>query len=187
MVRPREFDEETAIEGAMRIFWRQGYKATNLPDLLQAMNITRGSFYKAFRDKETVYLRALDLYDRKVVTGTIAAINACDADAAPSDCLKRLFEPPPDPKAGCFICNAMVEVAADNDAVADQTTKMVQRLTSAIRSVIQARSSCTDPAQLDSAADLVMHLYFGFQAMGKASSRQSDWPARLDKILPGAA
>ena len=41
--------------------------------------------------------------------------------------------------------------------------------------------------QLDSAADLVMHLYFGFQAMGKASSRQSDWPARLEKIMPKAA
>ena len=48
MARPRAFDEDVALDGAMHIFWRQGYGATNLPDLLNAMGLTRGSFYKAY-------------------------------------------------------------------------------------------------------------------------------------------
>ena len=68
MGRPREFDPDTAIAGAMQIFWRQGYKATNLPDLLAAMGLTRGSFYKAYGDKQAVFLEALDHYDREVVS-----------------------------------------------------------------------------------------------------------------------
>lgn len=183
MVRPREFDEDTAIEGAMHIFWRQGYKATNLPDLLHAMNISRGSFYKAFNDKETVYLKALELYDEKILTQSIATLTACSSGRA-SDCLQLLFAPPPDHKAGCFICNAMVEVAADNPAVADLTTKMVDRLTDAIKTVIRDRSGLNDEAASQNAADLVMHLYFGFQAMGKTSPKQDDWSARLKQILP---
>ena len=82
MARPREFDPEKALKGATDIFWRQGYKATNLPDLLAAMGLTRGSFYKAFRDKESVYLQALDHYDRSVVTPTVNRLDMCYGDHA---------------------------------------------------------------------------------------------------------
>ncbi len=72
MARPREFDIEEAVEGAMQIFWRQGYGATNLPDLLTAMGLTRGSFYKAFKDKRAVYLAALQRYDEQVIGGAVS-------------------------------------------------------------------------------------------------------------------
>ena len=183
MARPREFSEDAAIEGAMRVFWRKGFKATNLPDLLQAMNITRGSFYKAFTDKEAVYLRALAHYDQTVVTETVSTLGACE-DPDAENCLKLLFAPATDRKAGCFICNAMVEVAPDNPEVAALTLRMSQRITAAIKSVIQSRAPDRSDEELEASADLVMHLYFGFQAVGKASQSQSDWTRRLRRVLP---
>ena len=62
MARPREFDEDVALERAMDVFWRKGYQATSTDDLMEAMGIGRGSFYNTFGSKRKVYLRTLDRY-----------------------------------------------------------------------------------------------------------------------------
>lgn len=62
MARPREFNEQVALDRAMDVFWRQGYQATSTDDLMKAMGIGRGSFYNAFGSKRKVYLRTLDRY-----------------------------------------------------------------------------------------------------------------------------
>jgi len=62
MARPREFDEEQALDRAMDVFWRKGYQGTSTDDLMEAMGIGRGSFYNTFGSKRGVYLRTLDRY-----------------------------------------------------------------------------------------------------------------------------
>ncbi len=179
MGRPREFDMDTALGGAMEIFWRQGFDATNLPDLLTAMGLTRGSFYKAFKDKESVYLAALDQYDQEVVSRTVALLGACDA-ATPSACLALLFAPSEGPARGCFICNAMVELGPISPEVKRRTTQMAGRLRTAIRDVL-IRYGWQEGAE--ETADVVLHLYFGHQALGKAAAGRDDWPERLARVL----
>ena len=185
MARPREFDPETALKGATDVFWRQGYKATNMPDLLRAMGLTRGSFYKAFRDKESTYLRALDFYDTHVLSGAVARLDACGGPDTWT-CLAPLFKGPADGRWGCFICNAMVERAPDSPAVAARTNAMAARLRDAIAGVLRrsgAGRPGEDPAET---ADLILHLYFGHQAIGRAGAAGADWAARLRHLLGGA-
>jgi TetR/AcrR family transcriptional repressor of nem operon len=62
MARPREFDEDQALDRAMDVFWRKGYQGTSTDDLMEAMGIGRGSFYNTFGSKRDVYLRTLDRY-----------------------------------------------------------------------------------------------------------------------------
>nr|MDQ3318315.1 TetR/AcrR family transcriptional regulator [Actinomycetota bacterium] len=45
MARTKEFRPEVALDAAMHLFWRKGYGATSMRDLLDAMCIGRGSFY----------------------------------------------------------------------------------------------------------------------------------------------
>lgn len=179
MGRPREFDTETALKGAMDIFWRQGYVATNLPDLLDAMGLTRGSFYKAFKDKESVYLTTLDHYDREVVSRTVQALQTCEAETA-SECLSLIFAAPADPGRGCFICNAMVELGPVQPEVKARTSRMADRLRDAIKGVL-IRYGTQDGAE--ETADVILHLYFGHQALGKAAAGRADWPQRLAHVL----
>ena len=60
--RPREFCTEHALAQALRVFWRKGYEGTSLSDLTDAMGITRPSLYAAFGNKESLFRKALDLY-----------------------------------------------------------------------------------------------------------------------------
>ena len=63
--RPREFDMEDALAAALKVFWRKGYDSASLSDLTDAMGITRPSLYCAFGNKEELFKKALDLYERE--------------------------------------------------------------------------------------------------------------------------
>lgn len=62
MARPREFDEEQALERAAVIFWRQGYAGTSIGDLVEATGLQRQSLYNAFGDKQGLFSAALAHY-----------------------------------------------------------------------------------------------------------------------------
>ena len=65
--RPREFDQTQALDKAMVLFWRNGYRGVSLDDLTEAMEITRPSLYGAFGDKERLFLQAVDHYRETVL------------------------------------------------------------------------------------------------------------------------
>jgi len=60
--RPREFDLETVLDAAMREFWRTGYEATSLQDLLSVMRLSKSSFYQTFESKKALFQRCVNYY-----------------------------------------------------------------------------------------------------------------------------
>ena len=60
--RPRKFNEDDALKGAMLLFWEKGLSATSLDDLAQAMNMNRPSIYNAFGNKADIYRKALSKF-----------------------------------------------------------------------------------------------------------------------------
>src|SRR5258707_11594187 len=63
--RPREFCVDKALAAALRVFWSKGYDGASMTDLTEAMGITRPSLYAAFGNKESLFVQALDLYERE--------------------------------------------------------------------------------------------------------------------------
>lgn len=61
--RPREFCVDVALAKALRVFWSKGYEGSSLTDLTEAMGITRPSLYAAFGNKESLFRKALELYE----------------------------------------------------------------------------------------------------------------------------
>ena len=59
MARHKEFDKEAVLEQAMLLFWRQGYEATSIRDLIEVTGISSSSLYESFGDKRAIYLAAL--------------------------------------------------------------------------------------------------------------------------------
>lgn len=77
--RPREFDTDEALTAALRIFWSKGYEGASLTDLTEAMGITRPSLYAAFGNKEALFRKTLDLYQREKLDYMSRALEASTA------------------------------------------------------------------------------------------------------------
>lgn len=60
--RPREFDLKQVLDVAVRVFSERGYHGTSISDLTEATKLTQGSLYKAFKDKQAIFLAAFDHY-----------------------------------------------------------------------------------------------------------------------------
>lgn len=74
MARPREFDINVAVRDAADVFWEKGYSDASLHDLLTGMKLSRGSLYKAFGDKKSLYLRVLAYYEQIAVDAAAARL-----------------------------------------------------------------------------------------------------------------
>ncbi|GGZ30610.1 TetR family transcriptional regulator [Streptomyces olivaceoviridis] len=126
MARSRGFDTDAAVEQAMDLFWKQGYRATPMPRLTELLGIGSGSLYAAFGSKDGLYAQAL----RRYCEGLVAAL---DRDVRAGDdirtALRRLLlamvtADAADPERGCLLVNAIVERAAHDGTVQQVRTAM---------------------------------------------------------------
>jgi len=88
MARPIEFEIPAVREKAMMLFWRKGYLASSLSDLLQEMGIARGSLYAAFGDKRGLFVECLGLFAER----THEVLARARAKYEPLEALRKFFE-----------------------------------------------------------------------------------------------
>lgn len=62
MGRPRGFSEDAVLDAAAGVFVVSGYEGTSIDDLVKALNLHRGSLYKAFGSKRGLFLAVLQHY-----------------------------------------------------------------------------------------------------------------------------
>jgi TetR/AcrR family transcriptional repressor of nem operon len=125
--RPREFDEERALEAAMDEFWKKGYESTSLNDLCCCTGLHRGSLYQAFGDKHQLFMRSLNHYaDREFREVADAAFQ----QDSPLDSIRALVRTVCDHAAegrGCLMINSMVELAPHDPEVKEMLMNEGQR------------------------------------------------------------
>lgn len=186
MARPREFDIDKALDRAMGVFWMKGYEGASLEDLLKAMKIARGSLYKAFDDKRSIYLAALDRYDKTEVEEGIAFLR----DPAAGDGLRRIrgmLESSKEDatRRGCFMCNAAVDQARFDSEVEAKVTGMLRRLEDAIAVALkQSRKGARWSAKRRAAtAASLLNTYMGLRVLARSGYSADDLQVIIDATL----
>jgi TetR/AcrR family transcriptional regulator, transcriptional repressor for nem operon len=149
--RTKEFETGDALDAAMQLFWRKGYAATSLRDLLDGMGIGYGSFYNAFGDKHALFLASLDRF-RELRTSWIDEVLEDSGLGGIEEVFRRTvdglvgFEP----RRGCLLANTAVELGPHDAEVAAKISRYV-RHTEAVfeRAVIRAQEAGEIPADRD--------------------------------------
>nr|WP_111299575.1 TetR/AcrR family transcriptional regulator [Paracoccus saliphilus] len=117
--RPRGFDDTTALEGAMRVFWSRGYEQAAVGTLCRAMNMPRSSLYHLFGDKEGLFLATVAHYTAtrlRPVTEALGPTGSLHEDlTAFFDQVVYLASGDAD-TPGCLISSVLADAAVTNPA-----------------------------------------------------------------------
>lgn len=178
--RPREFDVDEVLNAAMSAFWAKGYEATSLTDLMSATGLHKGSLYKAFGDKHSLFIQALKRY----LAAMRRTKNEVMADAeSPLDGIRAVMhgmvdflDDSPHPM-GCMAINALIELAPHDPEVKAIMTDHIDRMRASLRDmVVQAQAegqlSKTRPPELVTA--LLMTMLAGVGTTIKAAITKTD-------------
>lgn len=134
MVAVRQFNEEEALHKIMEAFWREGFEATSIDDLVAATGLKRGSLYAAFGDKESMFLRAYRLYSEISEDTLLDLLDAPDVDQAVTAVFDKVIAKLEDPALppGCLIANSLSEAAGRGDAIEAEARRSFARAESAL-------------------------------------------------------
>ena len=176
--RPKEFDEQIALERAMEVFWGHGYEATSVQDLLDAMGISRGSMYDTFGDKHALFSAAIEHYERTVTSGIEKMLTAPGSPlAAIRRCLTKLADHPrKGPCRGCMATSAAVELAQHDQQVCNAVQAILRRVERAFHGALDR---AVKAGELSRRADTLAQARFltgtvqGLSVMGKASASRA--------------
>ncbi|NEZ62179.1 TetR/AcrR family transcriptional regulator [Leptolyngbyaceae cyanobacterium CCMR0082] len=120
MARLREFDTDAVLDAAMQTFWLRGYEATSLVDLMAATGLQKGSIYKAFKDKHSLFMLALRRYlDQSNDLSRQYLADPISPRAGVSGWLQVIvsLRGNDQTRRGCFMLNSLVELAPHDEAV----------------------------------------------------------------------
>ncbi|MGF6905172.1 TetR/AcrR family transcriptional regulator [Paraburkholderia sp. GAS348] len=94
MAGVRQFDEDSAFEQALDIFWAKGFRVTSMLDLARSTGVQRGSLYNAYGDKEEIFLRVFERYAERFIVDAREALNKRDLRTALTDflCVRNPFD-----------------------------------------------------------------------------------------------
>jgi len=115
----KQFDEAAALKTIMEVFWRQGYEAASIDDLVAATGLKRGSLYNAFGSKERMFLLAFEGYVEAFEEELLTALDRGSLREGLTALFDRVLgnledggTPP-----GCFIANHLSDVGRRDDKV----------------------------------------------------------------------
>ncbi|WP_322745733.1 TetR/AcrR family transcriptional regulator [Paenibacillus donghaensis] len=119
IARTKEFNEDQALHQAMLLFWKRGYEATSIPDLLQVMGISRSSLYATFSDKQALYIAALEHYKKTSFNKQAILERASSARAGIQQFFEQHIASAYDISlpGGCFVTNAATTLESPDEKI----------------------------------------------------------------------
>ena len=114
----------------MQLFWMKGYHATSLQDLLQAMALSRSSFYQTFTNKHTLFEQSIAHYREHVRQDMLARLEQAEsARAFITANLNAIVAEVDDPvgQLGCFVMNSASEFARRDPVIAQLVSEAIDQ------------------------------------------------------------
>ena len=179
MARTKDFDEKEVLAKAICLFWRKGYHATSMQDVVDSLGISRSSLYDTYGDKHTLYLKALEAYQQAAADQVCGIITqAPTAKKAIGELLAFVVRDLLQDKErkGCFIVNAEVENARNDMDVKEIVCKNDQLIERAFLHAIkegQKRGEISRGKSAVALARFMTNTVKGLQVTAKSSDDEN--------------
>ena len=187
MPRTKTFDEQEALQKAMHTFWKNGYHATSMQDLVDAMGINRASLYDTFGGKKALFDQAFELYR---ATNTAGLKRFLESQDSVKEGFRQLFanaiaESQSDRK-GCFVVNVTTELLPGDEALQGVLQANKAAFTEVFYQFLQQgveRDEIAEGKDLHAIATMLFTLYNGIKVVGKIPGQEEDLRASVEVVL----
>lgn len=127
----------------MALFWRHGYQATSIQDLVEATGVNRGSLYATFGDKCGLFLAVLDHYSDRIGRPLLAELENPDPRRAIEAMFESIIRRTSDPTwpRGCLDTNTSLECPGAGDDIGRKIAERIGFQESAIYQVLRRAQS----------------------------------------------
>ncbi|MFI0353453.1 TetR/AcrR family transcriptional regulator [Actinomadura sp. 9N407] len=174
MARPRNFDEERAVDAAMRAFWAAGYEATSTQDLCDATGLGRSSIYNTFKSKHDLFERALRRYmEVKAVDYTELLEGQGTVREKIAELLDRMIDDEAGDALGCLVVNTGIELAPRDPVIGELIRKDYARRLAVLKAAVAdgQRAGEIDPGRdPDELAHFVIATVSGIRVGGRSGA-----------------
>jgi TetR/AcrR family transcriptional regulator, transcriptional repressor for nem operon len=187
--RPREFDIDAALDKAAAVFSERGFHATSIVDLTDAMELASGSVYKAFKDKQSVFVAA---FDRMEATRNESLRRVVEAGVPPRDVIHRVLMFYADAssgaagKRGCLLAgSAMVLGTFDTDIVqrVNAGFRKIETLLATLIRAGQKDGSISKRVDGETTARLMLCAMQGMRVIGKTGRARAQMRQAADLAM----
>lgn len=182
MARTKEFDPDAALQSALELFWRRGYEATSMADLVEELGIGRASLYATFGNKHDLYLKSLERYAESQNPRLLAELSQPGPALPAVRAVVRRFGAEAASETarlnGCFITNTAAELGPHDEAATRRVERSWEHMETLLHSALvraQAQGELPEDRDPLALARMLLTLMQGLRVVGKASKD----PARV--------
>jgi TetR/AcrR family transcriptional repressor of nem operon len=190
IARTKEFNENQALHQAMLLFWKKGYEATSIPELLQVMGISRSSLYDTFSDKQALYVAALEHYKKVSLNRQFILERAPSVKAGIQQFFEEHITSAYDTSlpGGCFVTNAATTLESRDEKINELIKTSFLNLEQAFCELLE---NGLQSGEIDTTTDvkawsyLLLNLHQSINIMAKAGQDQQRAKEMISFVIAG--
>ena len=189
MPRVKLFDKNEVLNKAMELFWKNGYHATSIQDLVSFLGINRGSLYDTYGGKKELFDKAFLLYRTNNSNGVTAFFESKDEVKKG---FRELFEmgineaiSDTDQK-GCFVVNTTTELIPGEEKMLKTIRENKKVFEGVFYSFLlkgQQNGEILKGKNIKNIASLFYTFYNGLKVVAKVETNPKELMKSVDEIL----
>ena len=187
MVRSKEYDRDDVLDKAVGLFWRQGYKASSVTDMVHATGLNTASMYKEFGDKDGMFEAALEYYRRHIMGPRFEILTKEPNFKGVEEFLKNVVDGAMSADyKGCLMMNHLAQQHSISPRAARKINDFCETMEGLLEAaLINSRKEGEIPASKDPAAtaSFIMCCVHGLVLYGRHPDKKSDILKLYDVIL----
>ncbi len=164
-----EHTKQLIIDEAFKLFYKNGFKATSIPQIMKAASLTKGAFYHHYKNKEELGLKVIDAKIQKRVVETMIEPLQQDGDAL--SLIEATFKnriksfPEFDKQHGCPLNNFINEIGDYEVNYQTAMRKVIDKWKEALVATIERgiKDKTIDPSI--SSASVAIYLISAFEGV----------------------
>ncbi|MEE4000998.1 TetR/AcrR family transcriptional regulator [Tenacibaculum sp. FZY0031] len=189
MPRVKSFDEKEVLTKAMCLFWKQGYAATSVQDLVSQLGINRASLYDTFGDKEQLFKKSFELYRTTTKKGLIEFFqNHPNVKEGFAELFNKAIQEAilDEDKKGCFVVNVTTELIPNDESlqkVLIENKRDFEDLFYEYLKEAKERGQLKNSENLRAIATLLYTLYNGIRVVSKVDPTNKELSNSINVAL----